>query len=376
MTAESSDTLRRLMPWLDVLGITRLGDITGLDRIGIPVVQAVRPLGLADCVTQGKGRDLAGAAVCAIMEAAEQFFAERIACFQTMSASAEALGVSLEPLARHLRPDAPPDWAAVETAWVEATDLLAGRPGWLPFELVHTAYIEPAIPTDGLFSASTTGLACAFSERQATIHALQECVERDAIAKAHRTHGFFQRHRIDPVTTEDADLLELVDIVRDAGLFAALWKAPAAGHIEVVWCQVMEDGSRPLIMPYAADGFAADLNQASAARRALLEAVQSRLAAISGARDDITRASFPAHTDWEAIQAHRRLLANGPMPLAFDAHDGKVETSDCERLDQLLGRLASEGLSAVLRARIATEPCPEIAAVRVFVPDLQSLTEG
>jgi hypothetical protein len=53
------------MPRLDVLGITRLGDLTGLDRIGIPVVQAVRPLELANSVTQGKRRARAAATVIA-----------------------------------------------------------------------------------------------------------------------------------------------------------------------------------------------------------------------------------------------------------------------------------------------------------------------
>lgn len=372
----ASCALRRLMPRLDVLGITRLGDITGLDRIGIPVVQAARPLGLANSVTQGKGRDLAAAAVSAIMEAAEQFFAERIAHIRAVSASAVALGASPELFARHLLPNTPPSWSGVETAWTAATDLMTGRAGWLPLELVHTAYVEPSIPTDGLFSASTTGLACAFSDGEAILHGLLECVERDAIARAHRTHGFMQRCRIDPATIEDGDLIDLMEAIRHAGLATAFWAAPAAGRVPVVWCQIMEDGSHPLIIPYPADGFAADLNPASAASRALLEAAQSRLAAISGARDDITRASFPAYTDWEAIEAHRRLLAEGPRPLAFDVLGDEVETGNGERLERLLGRLGGDRIAAVLCARLDTEPCPEIAAVRVIVPELWPLTEG
>jgi hypothetical protein len=35
------DGLARLLPMLHAIGISRLGDITGLDRIGIPVVQPV-----------------------------------------------------------------------------------------------------------------------------------------------------------------------------------------------------------------------------------------------------------------------------------------------------------------------------------------------
>ena len=37
------ETLARVAPLLPALGITRLANITGLDRIGIPVVVACRP---------------------------------------------------------------------------------------------------------------------------------------------------------------------------------------------------------------------------------------------------------------------------------------------------------------------------------------------
>ena len=42
--------------------------MTGLDRIGVPVVQAIRPLARSNVVTQGKGPTLAHAAVAALME--------------------------------------------------------------------------------------------------------------------------------------------------------------------------------------------------------------------------------------------------------------------------------------------------------------------
>lgn len=362
------------MPRLNTLCITRLGDLTGLDRIGIPVVQAVRPLALSNAVSQGKGPDLASAAVSAIMEAAEQFFAERVSRFNAATASAQALGVEAALFASHLLPDVPSDWRTAETAWVEADDLVSGERGWLPLELVHTAYVEPPVPSDGLFFASTTGLACAMSEQRAIRHGLLECVERDAIARANVTHGFFQRQRIDPDTIGSADLAGLIELVRDAGLFAAFWAAPAAGDVPVVWCQVMEDGRLPLITPYPADGFAADPDPVSAARRALIEAAQSRLAAISGARDDISRAAFPTYTDWSMIEAHRRLLAEGPRPIDFERLEESAAPS--EKPDGVLERLASDGIGTVLLVWLDTKPCPELRAVRVVVPQLSPLTEG
>src|SRR5262249_21130293 len=79
--------LGRLLPMIDRLGITRIGNITGLDRVGIPVMQAIRPLSLSNSVAQGKGATPEAAAVSAILEAAECFFAERLSQFESITAS-------------------------------------------------------------------------------------------------------------------------------------------------------------------------------------------------------------------------------------------------------------------------------------------------
>ncbi len=370
-----SEILNVLIARAPELGITRIGDITGLDRIGIPVVQAVRPLGLANAVTQGKGIDMQSAAVSAILEAAEQFFAERIDRLHVVTASAEKLGIPSKLFARHLLPDAPPSWHTCETAWVEARDLIAGESGWLPLELVHTAYVHPGLETDGIFSASTTGLACGFTKADATLHGLLECVERDAIARAERQHGFFQRFRIDPDTVDDAALAELMRMVREAGLIPAFWLAPASGNVPAVWCQVMETGRLPLLTPYPADGFAADIDLFSAARRALLEAAQSRLAAISGTRDDISRAAFPTYTDWASIDAHRKLLHEGPKPLSFADLQEASPTFGGDPLHGLVSRLREHSVNSILVVEFDTDPIPEIAAVRAIMPELSPLGE-
>ena len=65
---------RDLMAMREALGITRIADITGLDRLGIPVMQAVRPFSLSNAVSQGKGASLAQAAISAILESAEVVF--------------------------------------------------------------------------------------------------------------------------------------------------------------------------------------------------------------------------------------------------------------------------------------------------------------
>jgi ribosomal protein S12 methylthiotransferase accessory factor len=53
--ATPDETLARVRPLAARMGITRLGNITGLDQIGIPVAIAVRPNSRSVSVSQGKG---------------------------------------------------------------------------------------------------------------------------------------------------------------------------------------------------------------------------------------------------------------------------------------------------------------------------------
>ena len=63
-----ADTVERLRPQLAGLGITRLGNLTGLDNLGIPVFMSTRPLARAVAVSLGKGISDEAAMASALME--------------------------------------------------------------------------------------------------------------------------------------------------------------------------------------------------------------------------------------------------------------------------------------------------------------------
>ena len=63
---------------LPAMGITRVANITGLDRIGLPVALAFRPNSRNLAVSQGKGLTLDAAKASAVMETIEHFHAESI----------------------------------------------------------------------------------------------------------------------------------------------------------------------------------------------------------------------------------------------------------------------------------------------------------
>ncbi len=372
----ASQVLERLLSMRNDLGVTRLADITGLDRLGLPVIQVVRPFSLSNAVSQGKGRDRTAAAVSALLESAETCFAERVSRFDRITHSARDLGIPADRFEAYLLDDAEPGWRDVETAWVIADNLLGGNSEPVPLELVHTAYVVPPVSADGLFAATTTGLAAALTEEDAILHGILEIIERDAIARAMRVHGFLHRRRIDPDTIDDAGVGELLGWLGEKEILVGLWHAPSPTRIPVVWCQLMEgeavDGG---LLPYPADGSAASLDPIAAVSHAIYEAAQTRLTAISGARDDVTRASYPAYPDWEALRAHRRLLAEGPKPIDF-RQIGVSAPEEPRSFPRLLSALSSSGVSGALLVRIDTAPLRELAVVRMIIPQLLPLLQA
>ena len=173
-----------------------MGDLTGLDRIGLPVVQAVRPDALSEVTSLGRGLTNAEAAVGAIMEALERFFAELIAADRVFVATADDLGIEENLFEEFVAPARSEGWRQMPLPWIMALDIAAGTLKPLPLELVHTRYSDPPPAGDGIFLRSTTGLACHRHAHKAFLHGLLECIERDAIARAFVTHGFFDRYRL------------------------------------------------------------------------------------------------------------------------------------------------------------------------------------
>lgn len=368
------ELLRRLLPRLSDLGITRLGDITGLDRLGIPVMQAVRPLSLSNSVAQGKGATAEMAALSAILEAAECCFAERVTQFDVTMASATSLAIDPMRFALHMTQECPYGWAEEDIGWIAAEDILSSSGSFVPFGLVHTAYVYPPMQQDVWFQASTSGLAVAGNRHDAVLHGLLECFERDALARSLRIHGFFQHCRIDFATIGDPHLAELIDALQGAGLLVGLWRAEARGGVPVLWCHLLEEDSHAgTLIPYPSEGSAAGLDPAAAATRAIREAAQSRLAAISGAREDITRHSYPRYPDWDMIEAHRKLLREGPRPIRFETLAGETRE---DWLADLIARGKEVDLSSILVVDLDTAPFADLAAVKVLVPDLAPLGEA
>src|SRR5262245_60305993 len=180
-TMSPGETIARLKPLLPAFGITRVANVTGLDRIGVPVVMVCRPNSRSIAVSQGKGLTLAAAKASGIMEAVEGFHAERIERPLRLGSSCELerslLLADLEGLPRQRDSRWHPD---LQLLWIEATDLISDERVWVPYEVVHSNYTHPLPSGSGCFAATTNGLASGNHILEAICHAICEIVERDA----------------------------------------------------------------------------------------------------------------------------------------------------------------------------------------------------
>lgn len=75
---DPAQTLEAVKPHLAGMGITRIANLTGLDRVGLPTVMVARPNSRSVAVALGKGLTLEAAQASGVMEAVETWHAERI----------------------------------------------------------------------------------------------------------------------------------------------------------------------------------------------------------------------------------------------------------------------------------------------------------
>ncbi len=337
--AQTVEAVRRLMP---TLGITRVGNLTGLDRIGVPVVMSCRPLSRSVAVSLGKGLDQDAATASALMESAETWHAERITLPVRYASAAELEGslrlADIERLPhRRERPWRP----STRLLLIEAIELFSGERRWLPYELVHTDYTLPGPPGSGLFVASTNGLASGMHRLEACCHALCEVIERDASA---RWWGLSRTERaatrVDLDTVGDPACQGVMERFFQAGFEVAVWSTTSDVGI-ASFLAVLRDrqgeGSHP--------GFGSGTHPSApiALLRALLEAAQVRLTYIAGARDDLPREQYGRAATARRLASLATLLADPPQ-LPLPAVPSILQPSFAAELDHLLDRLEAVGL--------------------------------
>ncbi|WP_157015246.1 YcaO-like family protein [Mesorhizobium xinjiangense] len=366
------ETWRRIEPLFPRFGITRVADLTGLDRIGLPVAAAVRPQSRSVAVSAGKGLSLAAAKVSAAMEAIECAHAETIDRPLVFASRSEIA-------ARHRpadildlpRVDGTRLTADTRFLWMEAIEIATGEPVMVPYELVHAHYCPDALPAAGTFLATTNGLASGNAYAEAVCHGLFEVIERDALNLWERLAPRQRNDRLVAHAFADAPHLgETMEQLGRAGFQIAIWDITSDIGVPAFHCLIVDEQD-PAGHPGTGTGCHPD--KTVALYRALSEAAQVRAVYISGGRDDITRREYQS----DHIQAFRRTIeAGGKAPRRDFAAIASTEYHYFEDdIAWTARRLEEVGCGPILVADLSL-PDTGIFVVRVIVPGLEGPPEA
>ncbi|OJT22657.1 hypothetical protein BO221_23145 [Archangium sp. Cb G35] len=372
------ETLRRVRPLMAVMGITRIANITGLDRLGIPVVTVCRPNARSLAVSQGKGLDLTSAKVSGLMEAIETYHAEHITLPLTLATYNELrFSHPLVDVTRLPRLSVGAFHPNLRLLWIEGHDLLGGRPVWLPYELVHTDFTVPLPSGSGSFFMSSNGLASGNHLLEAISHGICEVVERDAVTLWHqRTAEERHQTRLDLGSVDDPGCRDVLEKFDRAGVDVAVWETTSDVGLPTFYCMTAEREPEPFRPLYPTTGAGCHPARQVALSRALTEAAQVRATLISGSRDDLGVARY-----YEALQApdlwrrvHAVMRSSGAMRRFQQAPSFEAESFE-EDVAWELERLATAGIEQVVVVDLS-KPAFGIAVARVVIPGLEAIHDA
>jgi ribosomal protein S12 methylthiotransferase accessory factor len=339
------------------LGMSRLADVTGLDRIGLPVWQAVRPWGRSLSVHQGKGLDPASAKLGACMEAIE--------CSHAEAWSAPLRHCAFADLPAAERAPAADDFARQRGAiaddrtldWVAAERLDGHGSLWVPAATVSLDLVNAG--PDGV-TRSSNGQGAGFDLEFASFKGLCEVIERDAFA-AWQQGSLFSRgdDEVCIAAITYPWFLALHARLTVLGIGVRVYQLPAIIAMPVVAVELHDRSGEAAGVPYAA-GTSAHPDVEAALKAALTEAIQSRLTIIAGARDDLPLGQP------EARPPRFGFAIAPPVPVATPP---LVQPGPVLTLVGAVAALAAAGYCHAARLVLSPRNAP-VLTVKVLVPGL------
>jgi YcaO-like protein with predicted kinase domain len=351
--ADPAQTWERVAPILGRFGITRVADVTRLDDIGLPVHTAYRPAGLGYAVSMGTGVTVPHSRVSAVMESIEGWHGENLQLPVVTRAPADALDLGYDVRGLNLAPRSPLT-PAVVLDWVSGRGLLTGREILGPVDAIRLDGTGPRGWHTVLFRATSEGLATGNTEAEAVLHGLHELVERASLV--------WQRGRprrfVDPGTCRDPVTAHIYAALRAAGCAVLVRDITGPTGLPCYAAAIWSAD-----VPIRCAGYACHVRADIALGRALGEAALTRLAAISGARDDIAGTAY-------------REMAGLVEPAGLDGIGDNDDWADDGDLRSVIRHCAS-----LVAAVTGSEPFAiqldhddiGIPAVKVFAPGLRGL---
>jgi ribosomal protein S12 methylthiotransferase accessory factor len=387
----AADTVANLRAVAESLGVTRLADITGLDRIGIPVYSSIVP-DSRDILSvyNGKGLRPIDAKAGALMEAIERQTALRVrlpfieGSFTELRETASAL----DP--KSLTQELAADYSDDRTySWTQGLDIVSGQPCYVPTKLAGFMWYDVPHPSP-YFLTETNGLASGNCREEAICHALCELAERDAWTEtelaAHHLPKLRRLFALGPDAEDGPDDLELYPCIEpdsdqlfenfhQAGLFPVVRDITSRLGVPTIFATVADDNI--VGYPMAHSGMGTHPNARVALRRALTELAQSRAVDIQAVREDIA----PPDAVVESFSLHMRRVSTIRRDSWYHAQSkcrrrfSDIPSHPFQHIDEdlafLIERFTSSGLNQIIVIDFTPDQ-PNYSVVRVIVPGIES----
>lgn len=366
------ETIKNVESKLRAAGVTRVAEITHLDRVGIPVYSAIRPAAAEGAVSiyAGKGATKPQAKASAMMESFERYSAELHADHKQKFINGVFEGSEGE-LNRYIRPSLlilpnllfDPETAEVE--WVRSTNLKDDKDVLVPANAVYHPYVpERSVK---LFQSNTNGLASGNRLEEAVFHGIMEVVERDAwsIFESKRQ----SKPEINCENTENQIIKNILTMFNDAGIHVKL--VDLTDDVEITTVAAVSDDTVLKDPALLTLGVGTHLDPEVAVIRALTEVAQSRATQIHGTREDTVRAVFMRKAGYERMKRiNNHWFGESEKSIEITEMkniSGKSFKEDIETSKKLLSKC---GFEDVLYVDL-TRPEIEIPVVRVIIPGME-----
>jgi ribosomal protein S12 methylthiotransferase accessory factor YcaO len=416
------DTLASITPICKKIGVTRICDITYLDRLYIPNYCSVLP-GTEDSiwVYSGKGPTKIHAKVSALMESIERY------CSLSSTWSKSPISGSYFELSKKykvLHPDQVVE--PVESFYSDKESIIDIVPGFdllneeevlVPAQLVFSRYFSKLPSVDVFPYSHTNGLASGNVLEEAICQALCEVIERDAASIAELCASSIPYSILEKITSSlknteqvGSELTEIsgIDFVDDSSIFLDVNISEFADKFEPLKYLVRrfdEAGISLLIKDitqkdigiptfvassiewissnygYFAYGYGTHLDSRVALIRAITELSQTRAVNIQGARDDCKKIEYKENDEiykrkWQFMPATSSCLrAGNKNTIPFSEIKSYIMNDILDDIKFILNRLKKSGLKRVIVVDL-THRKLRIPVVRVIVPGLETFEVG
>lgn len=412
------DTLTQIIPICRKIGITRISDITFLDKLYIPNYSAILP-DTEDSiwVYSGKGPTKMHAIVSALMESIERYFSLP-STFSKNFIQGTYLDLS-KIYKKVLHPNEVieaivPTYNDKESIidYLPGFDLLNNEEILVPAQLVLSKFSAKPPSTNAFLYSHTNGLASGNVLEEAICHALFEVIERDAVSIADLCSSSIPYSILENILKSlrkeyDVCLIEQIPedkFVDDSSIYPNVNISEIADEFKPIKFLVkrFNDANISLLIKditqkdigiptfvassvewitsdygYFAKGYGTHLDSRIALIRAITELSQTRAANIQGARDDFKKIQYRDKDEiykrkWEFMStSSSNTYKNNNKTIRFSEIETYVKKDIRDDIKLVLNRLKKAGLKRAIIVDLTNSDIG-IPVVRAIVPGLET----